>query len=135
MTHSDPVADLLTRIRNAGLRLHGSVEIPWFGLGEEIVRLLSDEGWILGFEVVGEGISRRLAVELKYSAEEGRRVPLIREIRRISKPSRRVYRKKSEILPLHAGLGTRIISTSQGVLPDRLAVSKGLGGEVLAEVL
>ncbi|MBC8514966.1 30S ribosomal protein S8 [bacterium] len=135
MTHSDPIADLLTRIRNAGLRNHETVPLPWFGLGEEIVRLLKEEGWIRDYSISGEIPLRTIDVSLKYTSEGTKRVPLMRKIQRVSKPSCRVYKKRNEIKPVHAGLGTQIISTSQGLLTDRDALLRGLGGEVLAEVL
>ena len=135
MTHSDPIADLLTRIRNAGLRGHEKVEAPWFRFGEEIVRLLADEGWVLDYEVTGElPIGKKISLRLKYTSESGDRVPLIRVLRRVSRPGRRVYLKSKDIPVTLAGLGTGIISTSSGLLSDREARNRRLGGEYVAVV-
>lgn len=135
MTHSDPVADLLTRLRNAGMRGHPSVEMPWFGFGEEIVRVLADEGWLLDYEVTGrEAREKRIVVRLKYTTQGRKRVPLIQRIDRVSKPGRRVYSKGKDVKPVLTGLGTSLVSTSQGLLPDREARQRGLGGEVVAVV-
>lgn len=135
MTHSDPIADLLTRIRNAGTRGHERVDIPWFRFGEDIVRLLADEGWVLDFEITGEPpTGKTISVRLKYTSEGGDRVPLIRNLQRVSKPGRRVYLKSKDVPVTLAGLGTGIISTSGGLLPDREARNRQLGGEYVAVV-
>ena len=136
MTHSDPISDLLIRIKNAGNRSHASTRIPHFNFGEDILSVLKSEGWIVGFKTIGEKHPEKfLIVNLKYTiSDSGDRIPLIQNLKRMSKPSRRVYLKKDEVKKVLNGLGTGLISTSQGLLPDREAQRRGLGGEYVAVI-
>ena len=136
MTHSDPILDLLIRIKNAGNRSHSSTKIPHFKFGEDILKVLASEGWINGYQTIGEKQPGKfLVVSLKYTiSESGDRIPLIQNLKRISKPSRRVYLKRDEVKRVINGLGTGLISTSQGLLADREAKKKGLGGEYVAVI-
>ncbi len=134
MTMTDPIADLLTRIRNGNQAYHDSVAAPYSKLKEGVVTLLKQEGYITDFVVSepSEGeVGRTLTVTLKYGPHRERSIA---GIRRISKPGLRVYAKSSNLPKVLGGLGVAIISTSQGLLTDRQANSKGVGGEVLAYV-
>ena len=129
---TDPVADMLTRIRNANLARHETVSMPTSKLKVEIARLLLDEGYVEAFAVGrGEESFDVLTVTLKY-ADDRRRV--IQGIKRISKPGRRIYAKADRLPKVLGGLGTAIISTSTGLLTDKQAAKRGVGGEVLAYV-
>jgi small subunit ribosomal protein S8 len=129
---SDPVADLLTRIRNANLARKDDLAVPASKLSAAILTILDREGYIDGFVPEGEGVDAALRVRLKYSGKE--RTRTITGLRRISKPGRRVYRGRSELPRVLGGLGVAIVSTSHGVMTDRDAARKGIGGEVLAYV-
>ena len=134
MTMTDPIADLLTRIRNGNQAYHDSIDAPYSKLKEGVVTLLKQEGYITDFSVAepAEGeVSKTLTVTLKYGPHRERSIA---GIRRISKPGLRVYAKSSNLPKVLGGLGVAIISTSQGLLTDRQANSKGVGGEVLAYV-
>lgn len=132
MTMTDPIADMLTRIRNASSAMHDEVEIPASKIKESIAKILSDEGFVNDYEVVsGNGTHPHIKVTLRYSDERER---AISGIRRISKPGRRVYRGSKELPRVLGGLGVAIISTSQGVMSDRQARRAGIGGEVMAYV-
>jgi small subunit ribosomal protein S8 len=128
---SDPVSDMLTRIRNANQALHEKVSMPTSKLKEEIARMLAAEGYIDGFEVVGTGARRTLSVTLRYAANRKR---VIEGLRRVSTPGRRVYVGAADLPRVQGGLGVAFISTSQGLLPDREARRRQLGGEILCEV-
>ena len=128
---TDPIADMLTRIRNGQRAKHESVIIPSSGLKEEVARILSEEGFVGEISTDDGEAGRELAVVLKYV--EGR-VPVIRRIERVSKPGRRVYCSKDEIPVVLNGLGVAIVSTSQGVLTDRRCRELGVGGEVICQV-
>jgi small subunit ribosomal protein S8 len=128
---SDPVADLLTRIRNANLAYKDELVVPVSKQSAAILRILEAEGYIDGFDQEGEGVQRAFRVRLKYGQ---RRQRTITGLRRISKPGRRIYRGRSELPRVMGGLGIAIVSTSQGVMTDRDAARKGIGGEVLAYV-
>ncbi|RPJ83464.1 MAG: 30S ribosomal protein S8 [Acidobacteria bacterium] len=135
---TDPIADMLTRIRNAVAARHVRVEIPASKLKVEIARILQDEGYIQGFRVVDEDrSSKKLAprqvirVALKYGPH-GEKV--ITGIERISRPGRRVYFRRDEVPPVLGGLGTSILTASRGVMTGREAVKTGIGGEVLCNV-
>lgn len=131
MSMSDPVSDLLARIRNAHLAKHDRLDVPTSKLKVELVKLLKQEGFIRSFrEVDGEPV-RKLRIFLRYSAEG---VPAIGHLARVSKPGRRVYTKGAQIPPVRNGLGLGIISTSQGLLTDREARERRVGGEILCEV-
>ena len=131
MAVNDPIADFLTRIRNAQMAKHASVEIPHSGTKREIARILTEEGYIGGFSEAGSGAEKRLVIELKYGPD-GQRA--IAGLRRMSRPGRRVYRKQKDIPRVLDGLGVAILSTSQGILTDHQARSRGVGGEVLCFV-
>lgn len=129
--HSDPIADLLTRLRN-GLMSHAMyVDVPMSKIKQEIAKILEAEGYISGHEVVTETKFPVLRVHLKYDT---RHKPIIRTIRRVSKPGLRVYRKKGDLKPVRSGLATQILTTSSGVMTDREARRRSVGGEVLCEV-
>ncbi len=131
MSMTDPIADLLTRIRNAQLASHDSIAMPHSRTREAIVRILRDEGYLGGFHVSEGEPFHQLQLELKY--QKGR-VPVIRVLRRVSKPGRRVYAGKDEIPEVLGGLGINILSTSRGIMTGRQARSKGIGGEILCEI-
>ena len=130
MSMSDPVADMLTRIRNGQKARKVSVTMPASKQKEAVAAVLLDEGYISGFSTDGEGASRQLTVELKYF--EG--APVIESVRRVSKPGLRIYRGKDDLPKVLGGLGIAIVSTSAGVMSDRQAREKGIGGEVLCVV-
>jgi len=135
---TDPIADMLTRIRNANRALHDSASMPTSQIKEEIARILKDEGYIKDYRVVelrdgkDEPLPyRTLVVELKF-ARDRRRV--ITDLKRVSKPGRRVYAGKDRLPRVLGGLGTAIMSTSSGVITNRQAAERGVGGEVIAFV-
>lgn len=128
---TDPVSDMLTRIRNANMALHPSVSMPSSKLKEQIATILVSEGYIDRYDVTSEGVHRTLALELRFGKDRSR---VIRGLRRVSKPGRRVYAGASELPRVNGGLGVAVISTSQGLLPDREARRRRLGGEILCEV-
>lgn len=131
MASTDPIADLLTLIRNAQMAGHESVEIPYSRVKESIVRILHEEGYVAGVKVNEKKPYATLTVVLKYVSN---RTPAIRKLRRISKPGRRVYVKKDEIPRVLGGLGINILSTSRGVLTGKKAQQQGVGGELLCEI-
>lgn len=131
MSMTDPIADLLTRIRNAHIAGHDTVSLPHSKMREQVVRILKEEGFLVGYHVREGHPFDTLELELKY--EKGR-VPVIRELRRISKPGRRVYAGRDEIPDVLGGLGVNILSTSRGVMTGRDARAQGIGGEILCEV-
>ena len=131
MAVTDPIADLLTRIRNANAALHPKVEIPASKMKAAILEILVQEGFVKGFEVLEDGKQGILDVSLKYGSN-GERV--ISGIKRISKPGLRIYAKHSELPRVLGGLGIAIISTSKGLVTDKVARKEGLGGEVIAYV-
>ena len=131
MVMTDPIADLLTRIRNANLVHHDKVEIPASKIKRAIVQILKDEGFVRDYEVLADGKQGILQVSLKYGPERDR---VITGIKRISKPGLRVYAKKDQLPKVLGGLGIAIISTSQGIMSDKQARKSGLGGEVIAFV-
>jgi small subunit ribosomal protein S8 len=131
-THvTDPIGDLLTRIRNANLAFKDDLVVPASKMNEAILRILATEGFIGSYTPEGEGIERVLRVELKYSPKRER---TITGLKRVSKPGRRIYTGRGELPRVLGGLGIAIVSTSQGVMTDRDASRKGIGGEVLAYV-
>ena len=127
MTMTDPIADMLTRIRNGQSARKVSVVMPASKAKEAVAKVLQDEGYITGFSTDGEGVLAQLTVELKYF--EG--VPVIETIQRTSKPGLRIYRGKDELPKVLGGLGVAIVSTSAGVMSDRQARETGIGGEVI----
>lgn len=130
MTIQDPIADMLTRIRNAQLRKRSEVEIPYSRHKEAIARVLAAEGYIGSCQEEGAGPEHRLKLQLKYHRER----PVIDMLRRVSKPSCRVYRRAADLPRVRSGLGMAVVSTSRGVMTDSEARTKGLGGEVLCLV-
>jgi small subunit ribosomal protein S8 len=131
MSMTDPIADLLTRIRNGQKAGKAQVRIPASGIKQAILKVLQDEGYIDGFNVEDLGGGKHdLVVTLRY--HDGK--PVIDELRRVSKPGRRVYRGKDELPTVFGGLGVAIVSTSDGLMSDREARAKGRGGEVICVV-
>jgi small subunit ribosomal protein S8 len=130
MSMSDPIADMLTRIRNAQMREDTLVRMPSSRVKLAIAKVLKDEGYIDGFKVAGEELKPTLEIGLKYHA--GR--PVIEKIERVSRPGLRIYKSKDDIPRVMNGLGIAIVSTSQGVMTDRKARATGVGGEVLCIV-
>ncbi|MDB4476097.1 30S ribosomal protein S8 [bacterium] len=130
MSMQDPLADMLTRIRNAQMAGHTSIDMPGSKLKVAVAKVLEDEGYIAGFEAHADGVKPRLRLELKYF--DGK--PVIAEIDRVSRPSVRRYSAKDELPTVRGGLGVAIISTSRGVMTDRAARAAGVGGEVLCTV-
>ncbi len=130
MTMTDPISDMLTRIRNGQKARKVSVSMPASKQKEAVVRVLKDEGYITDYSTEGEGAEKSLTVELKYF--EG--VPVIEKIQRASRPGLRVYRGKEGLPKVLGGLGVAIVSTSAGVMSDRQAREKGIGGEVICVV-
>ena len=128
---TDPIADMLTRIRNANKAMHDRADMPTSRLKEQIARILKEEGYIRDFKVVEGESFNTLVVELKYGKSRER---VITGIKRVSKPGLRVYARSTEIPHVLGGLGIAILSTSSGLLTDREATKKGVGGEVLAYV-
>ena len=131
MSQSDPIADMLTRIRNANKALQAKVEMPSSAQKVELARLLKDEGYIMTYDVLNDGSFDRLVVELKYT--DGRR-RVISQIKRVSKPGSRMYAKKDNLPKVLGGLGTAVISTSRGLMTAREAQRLGVGGEVVCFV-
>ena len=130
MSMSDPIADMLTRIRNAQQAEKASLSMPASKQKAAIANVLKDEGYIADYSEQGEGSGKSLSITLRYY--EGK--PVIDTIQRASRPGLRVYKSKDELPKINAGLGVAIISTSAGVMSDRAARAKGLGGEVLCVV-
>ena len=139
--HTDPIADMLTRIRNANKAMHDTTEMPTSRLKEEIARILKEEGYISGFRVVsaddynaGQENKKKhrafdtLVVELKFGRNRER---ILTDLKRVSKPGRRVYARKDRLPRVLGGMGTAILSTSGGLVTSRTAQERGVGGEVL----
>ena len=132
MTMSDPIADMLTRIRNANSAKHDTVEVSSSKMKLAIAKILLDEGYIKSYELVDDGSFKTIKITLKYGADKNDKV--ISGIKRISKPGLRVYASKDELPKVLGGLGVAIISTNQGVITDKEARKLQVGGEVLAFV-
>ena len=130
---TDPIADMLTRIRNANQALHDRAEMPSSRMKVEIARILKEEGYIRDYEVRrDEGLSYdTLVVQLKYGRNRER---IITDLKRVSKPGRRIYAKKDRLPRVLGGMGTAILSTSTGLITSRTAAEQGVGGEVIAFV-
>ena len=129
---SDPIADMLTRIRNANMRKHDTVEIPASKMKIAIANILVDEGYIEKYELLGDGIQKTIKITLKYTANKSERV--ISGLKRISKPGLRIYAGKEDMPKVLGGLGTAIVSTNLGVITDKEARKQGVGGEVLCYI-
>jgi len=132
MTHSDPIADMLTRIRNANAAKHDTVDVPASKMKLAIAEILLEEGYIKNFEVVEDGGFNTIHITLKYGVDKNDKI--ISGIKRISKPGLRVYAGKEDMPKVLGGLGIAIVSTNQGVITDKKARELGVGGEVLAFV-
>ena len=131
MTMTDPIADMLTRIRNANTVKHETVDVPASNMKKELARILLEEGFIRGYDVIEDGKQGIIRIQLKYG-QAGEKV--ITGLKRISKPGMRVYAAKEELPKVLNGLGISIISTSKGILTDRQARKEGVGGEVICYV-
>jgi small subunit ribosomal protein S8 len=134
MSMTDPIADMLTRIRNASQARHPSCEMPTSRMKLAIAEVLRDEGYIESFDERGEGIHKVLRVHLRYSPGGRGRDPILMGLQRVSKPGLRVYARASTIPRVFGGLGTAILSTPQGVMSGTKARRMNVGGEVLAHV-
>ncbi len=132
MTMSDPIADMLTRIRNANTAKHDTVDVPSSKMKLAIAQILLDEGYIKKYDVIEDGNFKTIHITLKYGADKNEKI--ISGIKRISKPGLRVYANREELPKVLGGLGVAIISTNQGVITDKKARELGVGGEVLAFV-
>jgi small subunit ribosomal protein S8 len=131
MTTTDPIADMLARIRNALMVGHPAVRVPSSKIKVAIVQILKDEGYIEDYTVTNEQPQSQLAIRLKYVGERRKRHPLITGLERVSKPGRRVYMRAAEIPWIRSGMGIAILSTPKGVLTGQQARRLGVGGEVL----
>ena len=132
MTMSDPIADMLTRIRNANAAKHDTVDVPSSKMKLAIAKILLDEGYIAKYDLVEDGCFKTIHITLKYGADKSEKI--ISGIKRISKPGLRVYAGKEELPNVLGGLGIAIISTNQGIVTDKEARKLNVGGEVLAFV-
>ena len=131
MTMIDPIADMLTRIRNANVVKHETVDVPASNIKKELARILLEEGFVRGYDVIEDGKQGIIRIQLKYG-HSGERV--ISGLKRISKPGMRVYAAKQEIPRVLNGLGISVISTSKGILTDKQARKENVGGEVICYV-
>jgi small subunit ribosomal protein S8 len=128
---TDPIADLLTRIRNANQARKEQVDVPWSRQKEAIVRVAVEEGFLQSFSVIEDGVKRTLRVVLRY---DDNHQPVIKQVKRVSRPSLRVYVAAQEMKPIRGGLGIHILSTPAGVLVDREARKRNVGGEVICTI-
>jgi len=128
---TDPIADMLTRLRNANMALHDAVEMPGSTLKAEVARVLKDEGYIADYELRDARVGTELVVKLKYSRDRRR---VISGLERVSKPGRRVYVDRTSIPRILGGMGIAVLSTSQGVITGHEARRRGIGGEVICSV-
>jgi small subunit ribosomal protein S8 len=131
MAMSDPIADMLTRIRNAGKAKFNSIDIPGSKLKTDLARVLKDEGFIRNYKFIKDNKQGILRVYLKYDEEQSN---TIIGLERVSKPSRRFYVKSKDIKPVLSGMGISILSTSKGIMTDKQARSENLGGEILCNI-
>ena len=129
---TDPIADMLTRIRNANTAKHDTVDVPASKIKTEIARILLDEGYIKAYEIVEDGVVKTIKITLKYGADKSQKV--ISGLKRISKPGLRVYAGVENMPKVLGGLGIAIISTNKGIVTDKEARAMNVGGEVLAFV-
>ena len=131
MTFVDPIGDMITRIRNAQMRMLNNVRIPGSKFREKILDVLKQEGYIADYKLLSEPNNKgSLSVDLKYNNG----IPVIREIKRVSKPGRRIYARATSIPKIKNGLGLAIVSTSKGIMTDNDARSKNVGGEIICRV-
>ena len=131
MTMTDPIADMLTRIRNANTVGHATVDIPASKMKKSIAGILLEEGYIKGYDIIEDGVQGTIRVQMKYGANKEK---VINGIKKISKPGLKVYAKSNEVPKVLGGLGIAIISTSNGVISDKEARKLGVGGEVICYV-
>ena len=131
MTMTDPIADMLTRLRNANSAYHETVSMPYSKLKQSIAEILQAEGYITGWSVEDARVGKTLTIDLKFGPNRERSLA---GVKRVSKPGLRVYAKSSNLPKVLGGLGVAILSTSSGLLTDRQAATKGVGGEFLAYV-
>jgi small subunit ribosomal protein S8 len=131
---TDPIADMLTRIRNAQMRLHPTVSMPSSKVKQELARVLKEEGYIEDFKVMPEKPQAVLSITLKYVGDRRNRRSVITGLERVSKPGRRVYVGKKEIPWVLSGMGTAVVTTSQGMMTGQKARRLGVGGEILCKV-
>ena len=136
MAMSDPIADMLTRIRNANSARHNTVDVPSSRVKEAITKILVEEGYVKGYEIVGDAVKKNIRITLKYGGNDGKNKneKVISGIRRISKPGLRVYAGAQDIPKVLNGLGCAIVSTNQGIVTDRTARKAGVGGEIIAYI-
>ena len=132
MSMSDPIADMLTRIRNGNTAKHDTVDVPSSKMKKAIADILIAEGYIKGYEVIEDGVKATIRITLKYGKDKNEKV--ITGLKRISKPGLRVFAGKEELPRVLGGLGTAIISTSKGLMTDKQARNAGVGGEVICYV-
>ncbi|MBP3877864.1 MAG: 30S ribosomal protein S8 [Lachnospiraceae bacterium] len=131
-TTNDPIADMLTRIRNANTAKHDTVDVPLSKMKLSIADILVDEGYIAKYDILGEGVEKCIHITLKYGADKNEKI--ISGLKRISKPGLRIYADSENLPKVLGGLGVAIISTSQGVMTDKKARKLKIGGEVLAYI-
>lgn len=131
MAHTDPIADVLTRIRNASRAHHETVEVPYAKLHESLINIIINEGFLGTSEVVGEGVNKALRVSLKYTADQR---SVLTDMQRVSKPGRRMYVGHKEVKKVRGGLGIAVLSTPKGLMSDAQAREQKVGGEVLCSV-
>ena len=131
-TTNDPIADMLTRIRNANTAKHDTVDVPMSKMKLSIADILVDEGYVAKYDIVGEGVQRVIRITLKYGADKNEKI--ISGLKRISRPGLRIYANSEELPRVLGGLGIAIISTNKGVMTDKEARKQKVGGEVLAYV-
>jgi len=132
MSMSDPIADMLTRIRNANTAKHDTVDVPSSKMKVAIADILVNEGYVKSYEIIENGVQKTMRIILKYGADKNEKV--ISGVKRISKPGLRVYANTDELPRVLGGMGTAIISTNKGVITDKQARKLGVGGEVIAFV-
>ena len=131
-TTNDPIADMLTRIRNANIAKHDTVDVPVSKMKLSIANILLDEGYIAKYDIVGEGVEKAIRITLKYGADKNEKI--ISGLKRISRPGLRIYADSENLPKVLGGLGIAIISTSSGVMTDKAARKLKIGGEVLAYI-
>ena len=131
MVVTDPIADMLTRIRNAQVAKHVTVDVPASNMKKSIAQILLDEGYIKGYTVLNEGVQGLIRIQLKYGPNKAK---VISGLKRISRPGLRVYARKDQIPKVLGGFGIAIMSTSKGVVTNKVASREGVGGEVLCYV-
>lgn len=132
MAVNDTIGDMLTRIRNANLARHQTTKVPATRMTRSIAKVLKEEGFIIDFEEVGEAVKRNLVISLKYQGKQ--RQPIIRALKRVSRPGLRVYSNRKDLPRVLGGIGVAIVSTSSGIMTDRDARRSGVGGEVLCYI-